>query len=78
MPGRVTVRTKDGREFTDEVLYPKGNPANQLTEDEFKGKFMDMAERVLGATQAEQLYDRARQLERVDNVADIAPLFSPK
>ena len=26
MPGQVTVRTKDGREFTDEVLYPKGNP----------------------------------------------------
>ena len=43
MPGRVTVRTTDGREFTAEVLYPKGNPSNRLTEDEFKDKFMDMA-----------------------------------
>ena len=42
-PGRVTVRLKDGREFTEEVLYPKGNPSNPMTEDEFKGKFMDMA-----------------------------------
>ena len=31
MPGRVTVRTNDGREFTAEVLYPKGNPGTRLT-----------------------------------------------
>jgi 2-methylcitrate dehydratase PrpD len=78
MPGRVTVRTKDGREFTDEVLYPKGNPANPLTEDEFKGKFMDMAVRVLGEAQADELYLRARELHRVDDVAELAPLFSPR
>ena len=65
MPGRVTVRTKDGRELTDEVLYPKGNPQNPLTEDEFKAKFMDMAERVLGHDQADELYKRARDLRRV-------------
>jgi 2-methylcitrate dehydratase PrpD len=78
MPGRVTVRTKDGRELTDEVLYPKGNPANPLTEDEFEAKFMNMAARVLGRDQANELYQRARQLERIGNVADVAPLFSPR
>ena len=78
MPSRVTVRTKDGRELTNEVLYPKGNPSNPLTEDEFKAKYMDMAERVLGRAQGEELYDRARQLDRVDNVADLAALFSPR
>ena len=78
MPGRVTVRTKDGRELTDEVLYPKGNPANPLTEDEFAAKFMNMAVRVLGHDEANELYQRARQLERVDNVAELAPLFSPR
>ena len=49
------MRTTDGRELTHEVLYPKGNPANPLTEDEFKAKFMDMAERVLGQAQADEL-----------------------
>jgi 2-methylcitrate dehydratase PrpD len=78
MPGRVTIRTKDGRELTDEVLYPKGNPANPLTEDEFKEKFMDMAVRVLGDVQAEDLYRRARELDRVDDVATLAPLLSPR
>lgn len=78
MPGRVTVRTKDGRELTDEVLYPKGNPSNPMTEGEFKAKFMDMAERVLGAEQGEELYRRSRDVGRLDDVADLAPLFSPK
>jgi 2-methylcitrate dehydratase PrpD len=77
MPGRVTVRTNDGRELTDEVLYPKGNPANPLTEDEFEAKFTNMAARVLGPDQANELYRRARRLEQIGNVADLAPLFSP-
>jgi 2-methylcitrate dehydratase len=78
MPGRVTVRTRDGREFTDEVLYPKGNPSNPMTEDEFKAKFMNMAARVLGDKQSDELYVRVRELERVGNVADLAPLFSAR
>ncbi len=78
MPGRVTVRTKDGRDLTAEVLYPRGNPNNPLSEDEFKAKYMDMAERVLGHDQADELYRRARDLRSVRDVADLAPLLSPK
>lgn len=78
MPGRVTVRTTDGRELTAEVLHPSGSPGNPLTEDQFKAKFIDMAERVLGYDQADNLYRRARVLRSVGDVADLAPLFSPK
>jgi 2-methylcitrate dehydratase PrpD len=77
-PGKVTIRTKDGREFTDEVLYPKGNPGNPMTEDEFKGKFMNMAERVLGRAQGEELYKRARALTEIRDISELAPLFAPK
>ena len=77
-PGRVTVRLRDGREFTEEVLYPKGNPGNPLTEEEFKAKFMDMVARVLGEAQGNELYERARDLCNVADVADLAPLFSPR
>jgi 2-methylcitrate dehydratase len=76
MPGRITIRTTDGRELTDEVLYPKGNPGNRLTEDEFKDKFMTSVVRVLGQDQAEELYNRSRDLVNVTDVADLAPLFS--
>jgi len=78
MPGKIIVRTKDGRELVDEVLYPKGNPGNPMTEDEFRSKYMDMAVRVLGDQQADELYQRARELHRIENVADLAALFSPQ
>jgi 2-methylcitrate dehydratase len=78
MPGKVTVRTTDGRELTAQVVHPSGSPGNPLTEDEFKAKYMDMAERVLGHDQADELYQRARDLRRVADVADLAHLFSPK
>jgi 2-methylcitrate dehydratase PrpD len=78
MPGRITIRTTDGRELTDEVLYPKGNPGNRLTEEEFKDKFMGSVVRVLGQDQAEELYDASRDLVNVDDVATLAPLFSRK
>jgi 2-methylcitrate dehydratase PrpD len=78
MPGRVTVRTTDGRELTAEVLHPSGSPGNPLTEDEFRAKFIDMAERVLGPDQADELYGRARALRTEADVADLAPLLSPK
>ena len=76
LPGRVTVRTKDGRELTDEVLYPKGNPSNPMTEEEFDAKFMNMASRVLGDKQSSELYSRARALEQEKDVADLAVLFA--
>jgi 2-methylcitrate dehydratase PrpD len=78
MPGRVTVRTIHGRELTGEVLHPKGSPANPLTDDELEAKFMDMAERVLGHDQAVELHRRARSLRQIPDVADLAPLLSPK
>jgi 2-methylcitrate dehydratase PrpD len=77
MPGRVTVRTNDGREFTTEVLYPKGNPGNPMTEDEFKAKFMNMAVRVLGEQQSDELYQRACALSEERDVSELARLFSP-
>jgi 2-methylcitrate dehydratase PrpD len=78
MPGRVIVRTTDGRQFTAEVLYPKGNPGNPLTDDEFKAKFMNMAVRVLGDKQSEQLYQRARAVAEERDMSKLAELFSPR
>jgi 2-methylcitrate dehydratase PrpD len=78
MPGQVTVRTKDGRTFTAEVLYPKGNPGNPLSAEEFKAKFMNMVVRVLGEAQSEELYCRALALTQLRDVSELAPLFSPR
>jgi 2-methylcitrate dehydratase PrpD len=77
-PAQVTVRLKDGREFTETVLYPRGNPSNLLSEEDFRGKFTTMVDRVLGPEQSAELYDTVRALPEVADVADVAALFSPR
>ena len=79
MPGRVTVRTKDGRELTDEVLYPKGNPAEPVDGGRVRGQVHEHGRSgCSGTTRRASCTERARQLERVGDVADLAPLFSPR
>ena len=46
--------------------------------DEFKAKFIDMAERVLGEDQADELYAGSRDLLNVPDVARVAPLCSKR
>ena len=35
----VTIRTKDGTEYTDRVDFPKGEPENPLTDEEFRERY---------------------------------------
>jgi hypothetical protein len=39
---------------------------------------MEMASRVLGEAQAHELHERALDLRSVENVAELAGLFSPR
>ena len=78
MPASVTVRTTDGREFTEVVKYPRGNAANRLPEDEFFGKYIHMTERVLGRAQATELYEKARNVQDITDIAELGPLMSRK
>jgi len=51
--GRVTVKTRDGREFDQRITSPKGDPDNTLTRAELEGKALRLATHAGGATEAE-------------------------
>lgn len=40
---RVTLYLKDGKEYEASCLYPKGEPENQLTQEELENKFRGLA-----------------------------------
>ena len=40
----VTIHTTDGREFSTQLDYPKGDPRNPLTDKEVEEKFEALAE----------------------------------
>jgi 2-methylcitrate dehydratase len=43
----VKITTTDGREFSEQLDYPKGDPRNPLSDREIEEKFAALAEGVL-------------------------------
>ncbi len=67
----VTVETKDGKEFTKQLDYPKGDPRNPLTDSEIEEKFDALAAPVLSDSARQKLKDSVWELEKVPSISDL-------
>ncbi len=70
-PCRVQIRLKDGRTFERQRAYPKGDPRDQLSEAELKGKFSALAEDVLSAEQQQVVFQMIAGLENVSDIGEL-------
>lgn len=62
---KVIVTLKDGRSFTKEVDYPKGDPACPMTWEDSVKKFTALAEPVYGKAKTKKLCDLIDKLDEV-------------
>ncbi len=46
-PSKVVVRTKDGREFSEYLEYPKGDPREPMTMEDLENKFNALSVKLL-------------------------------
>jgi len=68
----LTLRTKDGRQFTQRNDGPfKGDPENPLSEEDIETKFNTMTLPVLGQKKASQIIRDIKELERLDDVSKL-------
>ncbi|HEY8474334.1 MAG TPA: MmgE/PrpD family protein [Natronosporangium sp.] len=74
-PGGLTVRLRDGREFTVEVPEPPGTELNPLTEDQLLGKFRANAGYGLAEAEVTELAEAIRNLEDPDAVPAVGRLL---
>jgi 2-methylcitrate dehydratase PrpD len=74
-PARVVVETTSGESVESTFLYPKGDPANPLSDAELDVKFMKNTEPVLGAERAKALLAMLRSLAQHD-VSELAAALS--
>lgn len=74
---RVIVRidTSDGRSYSKQLDYPKGDPRNPLTDQEVEEKFSALAEGVLSAGAQKRIKETVWNLERVGSVSDLMALM---
>jgi len=68
---RITIRTKSGRTFTREVIFPKGHPMNPLSDDEVERKFRRLAKRFLGEKRTDRVLELLWGLEKLKDVSEL-------
>lgn len=71
----VQVTMRDGRQVGHHTQYPPGSVQNPLSLDALTAKARDLVEPVLGKTRTSGLIRRLSQLETVDEVRRLRPLF---
>ncbi|GAA5234429.1 MmgE/PrpD family protein [Verticiella sediminum] len=65
---RMTVTMNDGRNWTEQVDYPKGSIQEPMSDAEIEAKFMRLAEPVIGKSAAARLAETSQQVERCKDV----------
>jgi len=69
------IQTVDGREFSKQLDYPKGDPRNPLTDEEVEEKFEALAEPVMSRDARRRAMDAIWNLEKQSSVAEVMKLF---
>src|SRR6266850_3682374 len=71
----VNITTTDGRKFSKQLDYPKGDPRNPLSDAEIEEKFSALAEGVLSKGAQQKLVDAIWNLEKVGSVSKLMALM---
>jgi len=71
----VNITTTDGRNFIEQLDYPKGDPRNLLTDQEIEEKFAALAEGVLSPAAQKKLKDAIWNLEKLSSVSKLMALM---
>jgi 2-methylcitrate dehydratase len=71
----ATIRTTDGREFTRQLDFPKGDPRNPLSDQEIEEKFHALAEPVLSPAARKRVIDAVWSLEKLESVTALMQLL---
>lgn len=71
----VTIRATDGREFTTQLDYPKGDPRNPLTDSEVEEKFEALAGPVMSRAACRRAIDAIWDLDQQTSVTELMKLF---
>jgi 2-methylcitrate dehydratase PrpD len=66
--GRVAVRLLDGQSYSEEVIIPKGESGNPMTQSEVEEKFLSLAGPALGDQKARSAIDRVSSLESLNSL----------
>ncbi len=75
---RVSVRMKDGTEYSAHRAKPKGDPANPMSFEEIDAKFRSVARLAIPEGKVNPLIEKVYNLEEVTGLSQLMELTGPK
>ncbi|MFH1087336.1 MAG: MmgE/PrpD family protein [Chloroflexota bacterium] len=78
--GRVEIRTRDGKRYSEKVAYPLGFPENPLSNQQIEAKFrecLSFSASPLPEGTADRVIGLVGKLEELEDVRDIIKLVTP-
>ncbi|HEU5201514.1 MAG TPA: MmgE/PrpD family protein [Nitrospira sp.] len=75
MPTRITVRTKTGNTYIQQVDYPLGHPKNPVSDQEVEDKFRLLAIGKLDRKRVNKVIDVVWKLDQLKDVSALMPLL---
>jgi 2-methylcitrate dehydratase len=75
-PCEVTVRTTDGRELTDRMDFPMGDPRNPMTQRQMEDKFDALADGVLSPSMSDRAKAAIFDAENAPTVTELMECFT--
>lgn len=76
IPNLLRIKTRDSKEFSKQVTYPRGHAKNPMTDEEVEAKFRRLASPVLSKAQVNHLLDQLWNLEEQDEIGSILEAFA--
>ena len=70
---RVTIKT-ESRTYTQEVIFPKGEPENPMGDDELADKYMKNMSTLYSTEQADRIRDMIHHLENI-NIRELSDIL---
>jgi 2-methylcitrate dehydratase PrpD len=74
-PTRVTVRLRNGRELSHEVMNAKGDKLYPMSESEIFAKFVSLGVPVIGSARIDAFIDRCGRIEGVRQIRELTGLL---
>lgn len=75
MTTRLTVRTKAGKDYVNQVDYPLGHPKNRMSDHEVEDKFRRLAAGKLDRAHTKKVIDLVWGLDQLSDISALMPLL---
>jgi 2-methylcitrate dehydratase len=75
MTTRLTVRTKTGKDYVNQVDYPLGHPKNRMSDHEVEDKFRRLAAGKLDRAHTKKLIELVWGLDKLSDISALMPLL---